>query len=110
MTGQKIPKNVEELIDQGKENGFIVIDDIFFVYPEPEKHVDEVDTFFDQAIQLNIDIFENVATHEEEDAKKSMEEIEKELKRLITSKAGESLDPIKMYLKEIGMYLSLIHI
>lgn len=104
MTGQKIPKNVEELIDQGRENGFIVIDDIFFVYPEPEKHVDKVDDFFDQAIKLNIDIFENVATHEEEDAKKSMEEIEKELKRLITSKAGESLDPIKMYLKEIGMY------
>ncbi len=60
--------------------------------------------FFDEAIKLNIDIFDNVASREEEDAKKSIEDIEKELKRLITSKQGESLDPIKMYLKEIGMY------
>lgn len=104
MTMQKIPQSAQELLDQGQENGFIVIDDIFFVYPEPEKHVEDIDMFFDQAIQLEIDIFENVASREEEEVKKSMEEIEKELKRLITSKQGESLDPIKMYLKEIGMY------
>lgn len=104
MTMQKIPQTAQELLEQGQENGFIVIDDIFFVYPEPEKHVDDIDMFFDQAIQLQIDIFENVASREEEEVKKSMEEIEKELKRLITSKQGESLDPIKMYLKEIGMY------
>jgi RNA polymerase primary sigma factor len=101
---QKIPQTAEELLEQGQENGFIVIDDIFFVYPEPEKHVEDIDNFFDQAINLEIDIFENVASREEEEVKKSMEEIEKELKRLITSKQGESLDPIKMYLKEIGMY------
>jgi RNA polymerase primary sigma factor len=34
--------------------------------------------------------------------KKSVEEIEKELEQLIVLKHGESLDPIKMYLKEIG--------
>ena len=101
---QKIPKSAKELLAQGQESGFIVIDDIFFVFPEPEKHVEKIDDFFDQAISLDIDIFENVASHEEEDAKKSMEEIEKDLKRLLTSKQGESLDPIKMYLKEIGMY------
>lgn len=104
MSMQKIPQSAQELLAQGQENGFIVIDDIFFVYPEPEKHVEDIDMFFDEAIKLNIDIFDNVASREEEDAKKSIEDIEKELKRLITSKQGESLDPIKMYLKEIGMY------
>lgn len=104
MTMQKIPQSAQELLDQGQDNGFIVIDDIFFVYPEPEKHVEDIDMFFEQAIDLKIDIFENVASREEEEVKRSMEEIEKELKRLITSKQGESLDPIKMYLKEIGMY------
>ena len=104
MASQKIPKTARELLKQGKENGFIVIDDIFFVYAEPEKHIQDIDDFFDNAIKANIDIFENVSTREEEDAKKSMEEIEKELKRLITIRQGESLDPIKMYLKEIGMY------
>ncbi len=104
MSAQKIPKNVNELLKQGQDDGFIVIDDIFYVYSEPEKFVTEIDDFFDKAIEKNIDIFENVSSREEEDAKKSMEEFEKELKRLITIRQGESLDPIKMYLKEIGMY------
>src|SRR3989344_5721357 len=104
MTTQKIPKTTKELLKQGKENGFIVIDDIFFIYSEPENHIEEIDKFFQDAITENIDIFENVSTREEEDAKRSMEEIEKELKQLITVRQGESLDPIKMYLKEIGMY------
>ncbi len=104
MTVQKIPKSVKELLKQGKENGFIVLDDIFFVFPEPEKHIENVDDFFNQAIEEEIDIFENVSTHEEEDAKRAIEEIEKELNRLMRGKTGESLDPIKMYLKEIGMY------
>ncbi|MFQ5452208.1 MAG: RNA polymerase sigma factor RpoD [Candidatus Paceibacterota bacterium] len=108
MTVQKIPKTIKELLHQGKENGFLVIDDIFFVYPDPEHHIDQIDDLFDQTIKLNIDIFENVSTREEEDAKKSIEELEKELKILITLKHGESLDPIKMYLKEIGLHPLLV--
>lgn len=104
MTKQKIPQSAEDLLKQGKKNGFLVVDDILYVYPEPEKHVHDIDDIFTQAIESDIDIFENVATREEEDAKKSMEELEKELKKLITVRQGESLDPIKMYLKEIGMY------
>src|SRR3989304_5013232 len=36
------------------------------------------------------------------DPEKTVEEIEKELEHLVVLKHGESLDPIKMYLKEIG--------
>src|SRR3990167_9536776 len=104
MTPQKIPKNIKELVKQGQENGFLVLDDILFVFPNPEAHIDEIDDIFDEAIKNDIDIFENVSSQEEEDAKKSIEELERELKQLITSKQGESLDPIKMYLKEIGKH------
>lgn len=101
---QRIPKTVKELLKQGEENGFVVLDDIFFVYPHPERHIEDIDDLFDQAIKKSIDIFENVSTSEEEEAKKSVEEIEKELKQIIALKQGESLDPIKMYLREIGRY------
>jgi RNA polymerase primary sigma factor len=104
MTTQKIPKTVKELLRQGEENGFLIQDDILFVYPDPEHHIAEIDDLYDKAMQDNIDIFENVSTQEEEDAKKSVEELEKELKSIIALKHGESLDPIKMYLKEIGQY------
>lgn len=104
MTTQKIPKNTKELLKQGKENGFIIQDDILFVYPDPENHIDEIDNFFNEAMENKIDIFENISTREEEEAKKSVEELEKELKQIAVLKHGESLDPIKMYLKEIGHY------
>ncbi len=99
---QKLPKNIKELLAQGEEDGFLVQEDIMIVYPEPEKHVSEIDEFFDLAFRKGVDIFETISTREESDANKSAEEIEKELEQLVTLKHGESLDPIKKYLKEIG--------
>lgn len=99
---QRFPKNGKELLKQGEEDGFLVQDDILMVFPEPEKHIDEIDEFFNAAFQKGVDIFETISTREENDANKSAEEIEKELEQLVSIKHGESLDPIKKYLKEIG--------
>ena len=101
MVKHKLPKSLIELLDQGEADGFLVQDDILLVYPEPENHIADVDEFFEQALKRGIDIFETVSTREEEDAKKSAEEIEKEIEQLITARHVESLDPIKKYLKEI---------
>ncbi len=102
MTKQKLPRTLNELLKQGEEDGFLVQDDILLVYPEPEKHIEEIDNFFGSALEKGIDIFETVSTREEEEAKKSVEEMEREIEHLISSRQGESLDPIKKYLKEIG--------
>lgn len=98
----KMPKSLQELLQQGEEQGFLVQDDILFIYPEPEKHIEEIDNFFDQAYEKGIDLFESVSGQEEAEAKKNAEELEKELEQLAFMKHGESMDPIKMYLKEIG--------
>jgi RNA polymerase primary sigma factor len=102
MRKQKLPRTLKDLIHQGEEDGFLIQDDILIVYPEPEKHINNIDMFFDEALKKGIDIFETVSTREENDIRKSAEEIEKELEQLVVLKHGESLDPIKMYLKEIG--------
>ena len=102
MTKHRLPRSLKELLNQGKEDGFLVQDDILLVYTEPEKHIEEIDNFFNEALEKGIDIFETVSTREESEARKSAEEIEKELEQLVVLKHGESLDPIKMYLKEIG--------
>lgn len=99
---QKLPKTVKDLIKQGEEDGFLVQEDILFVYPQPEKHIDDIDEFFDIVFKKGIDIFETISTREESEVHKSTEEIEKELEQLVGLKHGESLDPIKKYLKEIG--------
>ena len=98
----KSPKTFKELLQQGEDDGFILQDDIFLICSEPEKHILEIDDFFNEALRKGIDIFETISTREEEEVHKSAEEVEKELEQLITAKHGESLDPIKKYLKEIG--------
>lgn len=102
MTKSHIPKNFKDLLKQGREDGFLVQDDILLVCPEPEKNIETIDNFFDQLLREEIDIFETISTREENEAKKTVEELEKELEQLVVLKHGESLDPIKMYLKEIG--------
>lgn len=98
----RMPKSMKDLLKQGTDDGFLVQDDILFVFPEPEAHVDKIDDFFDTAFKKGIDIFETTSSREDQDINKSAEEIEKELEKLIGGKHGESLDPIKKYLKEIG--------
>lgn len=99
---QKLIRSVKDLLKQGEEEGFLVQDDILMVFQEPEKNVDEIDEFFDTAFKKGIDIFETISTRDDADVNKSAEEIEKELELLVGVKHGESLDPIKKYLKEIG--------
>ncbi len=99
---QKMSKSYKDLLKQGEEDGFLVQDDILMVFTEPEKHVDDIDDFFDTAFKKGIDIFETISTRDESDVNKTAEEIEKELEMLVGVKHGESLDPIKKYLKEIG--------
>jgi RNA polymerase primary sigma factor len=98
----KLPKSARELLRQGKEDGFLVQDDIMMIFPEPEHHVEEIDEFFIQAFAQGIDIFESISTRDDADVFKSAEEMEHELEQLVGFKHGESLDPIKKYLKEIG--------
>lgn len=102
MIKHHLPRSLKELINQGEEDGFLVQDDILLVLPNPEKHIKGIDGFFDEALKKGIDIFETISTREESDSQKTVEEIEKELEHLVVLKHGESLDPIKMYLKEIG--------
>jgi len=102
MTKQKSPKTFKELLQQGEDDGFILQDDIFMICSEPEKHIVEIDDFFNDALKKGIDIFETISTREEEEVHKTAEEVERELEQLISTKHGESLDPIKKYLKEIG--------
>ncbi len=109
MVKRKLPKTLKDLLKQGEEYGFLVQDDILIIYPDPENHINEIDQFFDYALKKGIDIFETVSTREENEAKKSAEEIEKELEKLVYFKHGESLDPIKMYLREIGQTPLLTH-
>ena len=52
MIKHHLPRSLKELISQGEEDGFLVQDDILLVLPNPEKHIKEVDGFFDDALKM----------------------------------------------------------
>lgn len=103
MKKHTLPRSLNDLLKQGKEDGFILQDDILFVYEEIEKYIEEIDEFFDKAMEEDIDIFESISGREEQEGVgRSVEELERELEQLVFLRHGESIDPIKIYLKEIG--------
>lgn len=95
---RKKPENTEEqLIKKGKDVGFVTQDDVLSVYPEAEKHVEEIDGLYARLAEERIDVLE-VGTEEELKGT----DLEKELEVLSTLAQGQITDPVRMYLKEIG--------
>lgn len=92
--------HVEELLKDAKKKGYITQEDILKKFPKPESHIDELDYLYDQLIRKSVDIFESV--DQEKEAKRSIEDLEKELESLNLLSSAAVSDPVRMYLKEIG--------
>ncbi len=99
----KVPKaltnDIEKLFAKAKSQGFITQDDILSTFIEPEDYVQELDDFYGQIIQHNIDVFESVSEDPKKDADDSLTQ---ELETLSTLTDRSVADPVRMYLKEIG--------
>jgi len=103
---KKTPKNkptkslTAELILSSKKRGYVTQEEILSFFPRPEEHIEELDDLYDKLIHANVDVFENVT--EEQDSRKPIEDLEKELEALTVLTEGTVSDPVRMYLKEIG--------
>ncbi|KKT77883.1 MAG: RNA polymerase sigma factor [Microgenomates group bacterium GW2011_GWB1_44_8] len=93
---------VKKLIDQGKKQGYLTIDDILVVFPEAEENLAEIDEFFTKIQAFGVDVFETVTEEELKEGEKGLTDLEKELAALATLEEGSSTDPVRMYLREIG--------
>ena len=102
MTKPHAIATVEELLKEGKSNGFITQEDILSLFPKPEDHIADLDALYDKLIRGTIDVFETTSQEAEKDAGKSIEELEKEIESLAKSGVEPVSDPVRMYLKEIG--------
>lgn len=96
------PTDVASLMRLAKKQGFITQDDILMVFPRPELCIDKLDELYDKLIKNSIDVFETTSLEDEERAVESVSELEKELELLSKLSPKGSLDPVRMYLKEIG--------
>ena len=89
--------SIQEIIDKGKDQGFVTQDDILAIFPEAESNVEALDELYTRLAEEGVDVFE---VGEQGETKPS--ELEKELEVLTTLSEGQITDPVRMYLKEIG--------
>lgn len=90
-----------DLLKKGKDAGFITQEEVLAIFPKAEDHVEELDEFYEELINKNIDLFETT-TGELKDAADITTDLEKELESLSALDELGSTDPVRMYLKEIG--------
>ena len=101
----KLRKNTQDLIDKGRQQGFLTNEEILKVFPDAEHRLGELDEFFGRLVAEGIDVFESVAEDVvEEVTRKSQEEFAKEIEALARLEQGEATDPVRQYLREIGRY------
>ncbi len=89
------PEKMAELIKKGENRGFITYSEILNTFPDIEKDMKGLDMLYEELEKRGIETRESREFLElKEDVDKEKEEIK------ITSEGG--LDPVQMYLKEIG--------
>jgi RNA polymerase primary sigma factor len=91
---------VKTLLKKGKEHGFVTQEEVFELFPDAEKRVDDLDKLYKALFAVEIDVFESVVMGDEEvvvnaDLEKELDEVSKMDKKTIN-------DPVRMYLREIG--------
>ena len=95
-------KTVDQLVEEGLEQGFITQEDILRLFPYAEDHIAEVDAVFERLLKEDIDVFETVEEGQTSETVEVSAELEKELEALTALDDKAIKDPVRMYLKEIG--------
>ncbi|MCK4473793.1 sigma-70 family RNA polymerase sigma factor [Candidatus Parcubacteria bacterium] len=88
-----LSKELQQLIDKGKQRGFVTFSEILYFFPDIEKNINRLEKLYDDLEKQEIEIKE---------AKEFLEIPKETEKKLKVSRA--KIDPIQMYLKEIGSY------
>ena len=83
--------NFQSLIEKGKERGFVTYSEILYAFPEVEKDINGLEKLYDVLEKQSIEIKEA----------KEFFTIEEGPKRKV-KESDVKIDPIQMYLKEIG--------
>jgi len=96
----KLRVQTTHLLEKGKDQGFLTLDEILEVFPDAEARIGELDELFDQLFEADVDVFEAVS--EDAEIEESVKDLERELAALTHLEGTGSTDPVRQYLREIG--------
>ncbi len=93
---------LEHLVEQGKERGFVTIDDILAVFPEAERDLDQLEEVYSSLLAAGIAYLDDVSEGEDP-ADEDLAEIEASQVRDKNDLAAiDADDSVGLYLKEVG--------
>ena len=95
-------KALKNLISKGTKQGYLTYDAINAVLPEDALSADQIEETLMLFDDHNIDIVDEKSVKKSEEAKKLRKQKIKERQRALTD-FGAVTDPVKMYLREMGM-------
>ena len=94
-------KTIENLLEQGKATGKLTTKEITDVLEETDFDVDQMDSFYDNCANLNIEIVEDFSP--DTDLKLGLDSnLNDDLEMALSTEGIAIDDPVKIYLKEIG--------
>ncbi len=85
--------NLTNLIDMGKDKGFLTYDEINNAFPDNNFSVDEMDGFLDTLGDLGIDVV---------DSEESPVPAKRQAEKAVASAAEGIEDPVRIYMREMG--------
>jgi len=106
--GEEEYSAIQQLLDVGKQKGFVTYDDILRFFPEAERDVEQLDEAHAALLAARIEVIDSVDVDEpsDEDMEETEAEIESELSQADEDdsylSAIDADDTIGLYLKEIG--------
>lgn len=104
----KLRKPTLDLLEKGKEQGFLTQEEILDGFPDAEDRIGELDELYLTLLVEGVDVFESVTQDELIDDIKSAEDLEREIEVLTRLEEGVSIDPVRQYLREIGRVKLLV--
>ncbi|MCL5961715.1 MAG: RNA polymerase sigma factor RpoD [Chloroflexi bacterium] len=102
----------QQLLEKAKEQGYVTQEDILHVFPEAELNVDAVDEFYAVLLEQGTQILETEeeakqlhtqATILEPDLDEEEDDLVEEADHILEADGLGTDDPVRMYLREIGI-------
>ncbi|MCA9302331.1 RNA polymerase sigma factor RpoD [Candidatus Nomurabacteria bacterium] len=97
MIPTDLEKNIKKLITRGKKRGYITQSEILEFFPDAEENIELLDTLYDKLLEASVDVYDVDSVKEAE--RLTLEKLD--ISKIKLDKVV-SVDPVRMYLKEIG--------
>ena len=95
---------LRELVDKGKDQGFLTYEDINSMLPEDISDPDQVEETIQMLIDIGIEVLESSVGGSEENSDAAPETIADTRTTVTTveSEVGRTTDPVRLYMREMG--------